>query len=269
MREGIHVQVLTCRFVNLRPADWQLPPTRSGYWRFYLNDRDGALVSHAAGQTPLLARQCYLIPAGVEFTSVLTSDVGHLFVHFDLIGASHWTRPGQPRCPILVPAPDDLTDRALRLARALASPAPPAGQLLDAQAKSLLFDCLARCIGRDPQDWRPADSAAYPGASIEPALRHIDRHLGRRISNHELAKICHVSSDYLIKRFTAVTGRTPAAYLREQRLKAAERDLLTSSDSIDRIAGANGFGSRAYFTRVFTKAAGVSPAAYRRGMRQG
>lgn len=267
MREEVHVQVLTCRFVRLRPADWNLPPTRSGFWRFYMNDRDGALVSHAAGNTALRARRCFLIPAGVEFTSALTSELGHLFVHFDLIGAGLREEPGRARAPIAVPDCAAVTSKALCLAKALDAATPISGQLRDVRAKSLLFDCLALCMSRDPLEWRPADPGVPAAASIEPALRHIDAHYARAISNQELADLCHVSTDYLIKRFVQVTGRTPAVYVRERRLKGAERDLLLSSASIERIAVGNGFGTRAYFTRVFSHTTGVGPAAYRRGLR--
>jgi AraC family L-rhamnose operon transcriptional activator RhaR len=62
-------------------------------------------------------------------------------------------------------------------------------------------------------------------------------------------------------------GQSPSHYIRERRVMLAAQQLLFSSASIDDIALATGFGNRFYFSRVFTRQLGVSPAAYRKTSR--
>jgi transcriptional regulator GlxA family with amidase domain len=75
-----------------------------------------------------------------------------------------------------------------------------------------------------------------------------------------------MNTDYFIRRFRLSMGRTPGQYIQEQRVKVAEQQLLMTSRSIEQIAADQGFGSRSYFTRIFTRHTGVSPAAYRKGL---
>jgi AraC family transcriptional regulator of adaptative response / DNA-3-methyladenine glycosylase II len=58
-------------------------------------------------------------------------------------------------------------------------------------------------------------------------------------------------------------GMTPAAFLRNVRLEAAQARLAESEDTVIDIAFASGFGSAASFHRSFTAAFGVSPGAWR------
>jgi transcriptional regulator GlxA family with amidase domain len=101
---------------------------------------------------------------------------------------------------------------------------------------------------------------------LVPALQYIEANLGTSLSNRELANRCHMNTDYFIRRFRLSMGRTPGQYIQEQRVKGAEQQLLMTSRSIEQIAADQGFGSRSYFTRIFTRHTGVSPAAYRKGL---
>ncbi|HET8841014.1 MAG TPA: helix-turn-helix transcriptional regulator, partial [Ktedonobacteraceae bacterium] len=71
---------------------------------------------------------------------------------------------------------------------------------------------------------------------------------------------------YFIRRFRLSIRRTPVQYIQEQRVKRAEQQLLMTRLSLEQIAADNGFGSRSYFSRIFTRHTGVSPAAYRKGL---
>lgn len=97
------------------------------------------------------------------------------------------------------------------------------------------------------------------------ATQPYEAHLGEPLSNQDLASRCHMNTDYFIRRFRVSMGRTPGHYIQEQRIKRAEQQLLMTQLSIKQIAAENGFGSRFYFTRVFSRVTGVSPAAYRKG----
>ena len=83
----------------------------------------------------------------------------------------------------------------------------------------------------------------------------------------ELAAALGISPSQLTRRFHAVHGVTPVAYLRGVRLQKA-RELLTETDeTLQAIAVRSGYRSAFYLSRVFTNHTGQSPSAYRRSSR--
>lgn len=64
------------------------------------------------------------------------------------------------------------------------------------------------------------------------------------------------------RRFTAATGKTPAAFVEARRLEFA-RTLLATGAPLKRVADESGFGSAERLTRAFTRVFGVSPSTWR------
>ncbi|MEO8601910.1 MAG: GyrI-like domain-containing protein [bacterium] len=64
--------------------------------------------------------------------------------------------------------------------------------------------------------------------------------------------------------FAALTGETPAAYVRKRRLSEICRRLLETDTALVDVALDMGFESQATFTRAFTRHVGTSPGRYRR-----
>ena len=84
-----------------------------------------------------------------------------------------------------------------------------------------------------------------------------------------LARAAGMSRRTFLRRFKANTGTTPAAWLTAARVARA-RDLLASSPAaIEEIAAAAGFGSAATLRHHFRRQMQVSPADYRRTLRDG
>ena len=85
----------------------------------------------------------------------------------------------------------------------------------------------------------------------------------------ELARQASMAPRTFARRLPVeVTGTTPAAWLRGQRLLAAERLLETSSVTVDAIAHRTGLGTGDTLRRQFARARGVPPEAYRRAFRR-
>ncbi|MBA3687087.1 MAG: hypothetical protein H0W72_17850, partial [Planctomycetes bacterium] len=81
----LHLRVLWAdRFVV--GTNWDTRDVCSSYWRFYVNSRDGASLLTDAGRYPLRGGLIHFVPAWVRFTCHNTTDLDHLFVHFDPIG---------------------------------------------------------------------------------------------------------------------------------------------------------------------------------------
>jgi AraC-like DNA-binding protein len=105
------------------------------------------------------------------------------------------------------------------------------------------------------------------GVLLEMMRRHIQEHLADpHLQVDELARRHHVSVSHVYTLFERI-GTTPAAYLREQRLLAAQVMLsdprharLATSD----IAAAAGFLDRRTFERAFRRQYGMTPGSWRR-----
>lgn len=73
------------------------------------------------------------------------------------------------------------------------------------------------------------------------------------------------------RRFQQATGLSPLEYVHTLRLEEAKQQLETGDDAVEAIAQAVGYEDAAYFSRLFRRKVGLSPAQYRRrfgGMRR-
>jgi AraC-like DNA-binding protein len=111
----------------------------------------------------------------------------------------------------------------------------------------------------------PADAAnsPAPGAPTE-TLRHLAE--ACRYSSRELARFLGISQRQLQRVFRSRLGCTPQAFLREERLQAAER-LLHSASSVKEVAYALGFCQQSQFSRDFKQRFCRRPSALQRAGR--
>ncbi|QEN90771.1 helix-turn-helix domain-containing protein [Labrys sp. KNU-23] len=110
---------------------------------------------------------------------------------------------------------------------------------------------------------RHETSLAY-AARIERVMSHIADHLDDRLELDDLSDIACFSPYHFHRVFVAVTGETVAEAVRRLRLHRAAVELNRSQHALARIATRAGYGSVAAFTRAFSSAYGLPPAAYRR-----
>ncbi|PKK36738.1 hypothetical protein BWI96_10190 [Siphonobacter sp. SORGH_AS_0500] len=82
------------------------------------------------------------------------------------------------------------------------------------------------------------------------------------------ASLLHVSASYLNEACVQVTGHPPGYWIQQQILEEAKRSLGYSELSVKEIAYALGYTDVAYFSRVFTRLAGVSPSLFRQTSRK-
>jgi AraC family transcriptional activator of pobA len=77
------------------------------------------------------------------------------------------------------------------------------------------------------------------------------------------AAALNISESRLRTACVAMTGQTPVQLLQARRVLEAKRQLLYTDEPVRRIAYALGFDDAAYFTRFFSRHAGLSPRAFR------
>lgn len=100
-------------------------------------------------------------------------------------------------------------------------------------------------------------------ALVQTCNEYIALHLEDKISLETLAKTVGYSDYYLSKKYKSETGCTIAQTIRTLRLEHAKQLLKDSRLSVVDIAERLQFCSQSYFSDVFKKTYGMSPAAYR------
>lgn len=78
-----------------------------------------------------------------------------------------------------------------------------------------------------------------------------------------LSRLASQSPRTFHRRFTAATGRTPAAFVEALRLDRARTLLGDPAIRLKEVAGVSGFGSPERLARAFQRAFGISPSTYR------
>ncbi|MFD6894773.1 GlxA family transcriptional regulator [Rhodococcus sp. NPDC060086] len=103
--------------------------------------------------------------------------------------------------------------------------------------------------------------------SIAPLLDWITEHLHHELSVNVLAEHAHMSLRTFARRFTQETGTTPARWIRDQRVFAAQQLLENSDLPIDVVADRVGFGTASVLRQHFLRLRRTTPQAYRRAFR--
>ena len=102
---------------------------------------------------------------------------------------------------------------------------------------------------------------------IAPVLEWADKHMDRPLTVDEMARKASMSTRTFARRFREETGTTPRQWLIRQRLLHAQRLLETTTESMEEVAQAAGFGSAATLRQHFSRMRRTTPTAYRRRFR--
>lgn len=103
----------------------------------------------------------------------------------------------------------------------------------------------------------PLSSYAQRGAAF------LQQNYSRGIGVAEIAEQVGISRSHLCRAFQAAFGCSPSVYLTRYRLQRAAQLLRHSDLSIEAVALSAGFTDAFYFSRVFHRAFGQTPSAYR------
>lgn len=98
---------------------------------------------------------------------------------------------------------------------------------------------------------------------IQKAVHYMREHHQESLTLQEISGIFGLSSSYFSHLFKKETGINYIEFLNEIRLEAVLRDLKNSNDKIVVVAEKHGFHNLEYFSRLFKKTMGISPAKWR------
>ena len=92
-------------------------------------------------------------------------------------------------------------------------------------------------------------------------------HLSEPLPVERLARTARMSTRSFIRAFREATGAAPAAWVRAQRVREAQRLLESTDLTVEQVASVCGFGSAVTMRQAFTRILSTTPSAYRRRFR--
>ncbi|MBK8858741.1 MAG: helix-turn-helix transcriptional regulator [Opitutaceae bacterium] len=245
-QEGCQLHEAGCMRLD---ADWRHEGVCSPFWRVFYDFNVGAWVRSGGRRFELGPGKVVVMPEGVPFDCGSRQGVEHLWLHFSM----YLMLP--PAAPGVFALPAGAALRAV------------AGELRDHIAAGEL--AAVRHTGTAMLHLIFAGSPGVRAETVPDRLRRvfnsIEHSLDGDITNPTLARQAGMSVEAFIRWFKARTGRTPAAFVAERRIREACRLLAFAEDSVEQVAEAVGFANRHHFSRVFKRHAGCGPAAFRRG----
>jgi two-component system response regulator YesN len=103
------------------------------------------------------------------------------------------------------------------------------------------------------------------GSELVKKVRHfIEKHYANEITLSTLSKQFHINSAYLSEIFKTHVGKNFSDYLNDLRMENAKKLLMDPQLKIIDVAHLAGFSNSGYFSTVFKKNVGLSPAEYRK-----
>jgi transcriptional regulator GlxA family with amidase domain len=137
---------------------------------------------------------------------------------------------------------------------------------------------VARSVARDMVVFmqRPGGQSQFSVRTKAPHARHetlrrvLDAVAEDPGGNHTLSAMARragVSPRHVTRLFCDEVGTTPARYVEQVRLEAAQAMLETGDDPMAVVARRTGLGSAESLRRAFVRQFGVTPGAYRNGFR--
>jgi AraC-like DNA-binding protein len=163
--------------------------------------------------------------------------------------------PSRPGSPFLAASE--------RLARNAAVKAPGWARLMEGE----IFALLLHILRTDPELFSPMRSVDHQSdlPRLVPVLNWIDQNISAHdFTVADLARQVYLSETHFRRLFHEVFGTSPVQFVRQRRIERACGLLRSTTMPIKQIAADCGFAEEAFFSRVFHKATGKSPAVYRK-----
>ena len=100
---------------------------------------------------------------------------------------------------------------------------------------------------------------------INKVCTYIQNHYSESITLKQVSELVFMTESNFCKFFKKATSTTFSDYLNDLRINEACHLLLSSEDTVSKIAHNCGFESLSYFNRVFLRKKQVTPSGFRKG----
>lgn len=127
-----------------------------------------------------------------------------------------------------------------------------------------LFNDILLLVDRQQHEQKKATGNVQE--QIERAAAYFNENYNTKISIDDYAESLHISTNGFIHNFKQYAGMSPAQYILSLRMVNAQSLLERTTYNIKEISEIVGYENPLYFSRVFKKEIGKSPAQYRKEM---
>lgn len=127
-----------------------------------------------------------------------------------------------------------------------------------------LFNDILLLVDRQQHEQKKATGNVQE--QIERAAAYFNENYNTKISIDDYAESLHISTNWFIHNFKQYAGMSPAQYILSLRMVNAQSLLERTTHNIKEISEIVGYENPLYFSRVFKKEIGKSPAQYRKEM---
>ncbi|WP_313760249.1 AraC family transcriptional regulator [Rhizobium sp.] len=113
----------------------------------------------------------------------------------------------------------------------------------------------------------PRERAASGGLApwqVARVKRYVEDNMSRTGASDELAELARLSTSYFSTAFKASFGLSPHSYVIAQRVERAKQLMLSTDAPLCEIALDCGLADQAHLSRIFRRATGTTPSAWRR-----
>ncbi|MEF7611490.1 response regulator [Enterococcus casseliflavus] len=141
--------------------------------------------------------------------------------------------------------------------------------LLKPVQQTELVEVLQRIKGKLDQDQKKNDFIEEIGYHSQntiliKTMDYLEKHYQEKLKLADLANLFGLSENYFAAQIKRTTGRNFTDLLLELRIKKAKELLAGTNLSVAEIADTVGYTDYFYFTKVYKKATGLTPAQFRR-----
>lgn len=135
-------------------------------------------------------------------------------------------------------------------------------ELANISNEEQLAPWLARMLDRIMDSIHTQSRKSSP-PQLHMALEYINKHFIRPISRDDVARAAGMSSSHFSRKFKEYFKRSFSDVLNQVRVDKACEFLSRSDKGLVNIALECGFNDQSYFTKIFKKYTGITPAGYR------
>ena len=100
-------------------------------------------------------------------------------------------------------------------------------------------------------------------------VSYVADHLAQPISIPEIAEVLHLNPQYMMRLFKKEMGCSILQYITSRRISLAIRYLEETAIPVSDVSMLCGFDNDSYFSRIFKRFTGETPASYRKSARPG
>jgi len=130
----------------------------------------------------------------------------------------------------------------------------------------ILSDILIN-LSKEAIDCSRNNAELVASTEIKKVIQYINLHLKDNLTLDSMASLANMNSSYFSRYFKIKSGEKFVEYLSNLRIEKAKQLLHETDMTLDEILEKVGHVNKGYFIKVFKKAAGISPAEYRRKMK--